>query len=66
MAAMALALGVSLRKPGVYVLNPQGRAAVAADTAKAIAYASKALVALVLQALAAIIFIGIMGLHETT
>ncbi|MDO9405899.1 MAG: adenosylcobinamide-phosphate synthase CbiB [Polaromonas sp.] len=35
MAAMALALGVGLRKPGVYALNPQGRAPEADDTARA-------------------------------
>ena len=33
MAAMALALGVQLRKPGVYVLHPAGRAAQGGDTA---------------------------------
>jgi adenosylcobinamide-phosphate synthase len=47
MAAMALNLGVALRKPGVYVLNPAGRAVVAADTAAAMVYASKVLLALV-------------------
>lgn len=61
MAAMALALGVGLRKPGVYVLNPQGRAAEAVDTKKAIFYASKALVALVLLAQAAIVSIVFVG-----
>lgn len=35
MAAMALALGVQLRKPGVYVLHESGRAAQAEDTARA-------------------------------
>nr|WP_315848186.1 adenosylcobinamide-phosphate synthase CbiB [uncultured Rhodoferax sp.] len=57
MAAMALNLDVALRKPGVYVLNPQGRAAVAADTAGALVYASKALLALVVIAQAAMILI---------
>jgi adenosylcobinamide-phosphate synthase len=42
MAAMALVLDVALRKPGVYVLHPQGRSAHAADTAAACLYASKA------------------------
>ena len=60
MAAMALNLDVALRKPGVYVLNPQGRAAVAADTAGALVYASKALLALVVIAQAAMILI-VMG-----
>ncbi len=41
MAAMALALGVSLHKPGVYALNPAGRAPEARDTAQAQKYASK-------------------------
>jgi len=57
MAAMALNLDVALRKPGVYVLNPQGRAAVAADTADALVYASKALLALVVIAQAAMVLI---------
>jgi adenosylcobinamide-phosphate synthase len=35
MAAMALALGVRLSKPGVYVLHAQGRAPQPADTARA-------------------------------
>jgi adenosylcobinamide-phosphate synthase len=61
MAAMALALGVGLRKPGVYVLNPQGHAAVAADTSGAIVYASKTLVTLVLLAQTALVFIVLMG-----
>jgi len=61
MAAMALALGVGLRKPGVYVLNPQGRAAEAVDTSKAIVHASKALVAIVLLAQVAIVFIVFLG-----
>ena len=57
MAAMALSLDVALRKPGVYVLNAQGRSAVAADTAAAMAYASKALLALVTIALVAMVLI---------
>ncbi|HCX79986.1 MAG: cobalamin biosynthesis protein CobD [Curvibacter sp. RIFCSPHIGHO2_12_FULL_63_18] len=57
MAAMALNLDVALRKPGVYVLNPQGRAAVAADTAGALVYASKALLALVVITQAAMVLI---------
>jgi adenosylcobinamide-phosphate synthase len=57
MAAMALNLDVALRKPGVYVLNSQGRAALAADTAGALVYASKALLALVVIAQAAMVLI---------
>lgn len=41
MAAMALALGVRLRKPGVYVLHASGRAAQPADTARAIVLARR-------------------------
>ncbi|MDO9400923.1 MAG: adenosylcobinamide-phosphate synthase CbiB [Polaromonas sp.] len=47
MAAMALALGVSLRKPGVYTLNPAGRPPEAPDTLKAQQYASKVVKSLV-------------------
>ena len=57
MAAMALYLGVALHKPGVYVLNPQGHAVQASDTALAIALASKSLFALVVIAGAAIVLI---------
>ena len=57
MAAMALNLDVALRKPGVYVLNAQGRAAGSLDMASAIVYASKALLALVFTALAAMVLI---------
>jgi adenosylcobinamide-phosphate synthase len=42
MAAMALALGVSLRKPGVYTLHDQGRTATVADTARAVVLAWRA------------------------
>ena len=44
MAAIALVSGVELRKPGVYVLNPQGRIVEPADTALSIALASKSLI----------------------
>ena len=57
MAAMALALGVSLSKPGVYTLNPDGRLALAADISSAQKLALKALVLLVLCALLAIVLI---------
>jgi adenosylcobinamide-phosphate synthase len=57
MAAMALALGVSLRKPGIYTLNAAGRPPLPADTALAQRYASKAVIALVLTAKIAIILI---------
>ncbi len=57
MAAMALALDVRLRKPGVYVLNPAGRSPQAQDTVIAQKYASKVVVAGVLFAQAAMILI---------
>jgi adenosylcobinamide-phosphate synthase len=47
MAAMAMALGVSLRKPGVYVLNQDQPTPCAADTLRATLLASKVVVALV-------------------
>lgn len=54
MAAMALGLSVQLCKPGVYVLNPTGRPAQAADMSLAQKYASKVVVASYLWALVAI------------
>ena len=42
MAAMALALGVRLSKPGVYALNATGRAPAAADAARALVLAARA------------------------
>ncbi len=57
MAAMALALGISLAKPGVYTLNAAGRAPQAVDTALAQKYASKVVLALFPIALAAIVLI---------
>ena len=59
MAAMALALGISLGKPGVYTLNPEGRPSAAADTALAQGLASKAVVALVSLAGAAMLLIAV-------
>ncbi len=61
MAAMALALGVSLRKPGVYTLNPQGQAPQAPDTALAQKHAARALAALLALAFTAIVFIEFAG-----
>lgn len=61
MAAMALALGVSLHKPGVYVLNAGGRAPQAQDTPRAIVYASKVVLILVLIVPAATVLIALMG-----
>ena len=61
MAAMALALDVSLRKPGVYVLNPNARAVQPADLVLAQSYALKVLVASVLFAELAIFSIALVG-----
>lgn len=47
MAAMALALGVSLGKPAVYRLNATGAEAQSQDLQRAIAYASKTMLTLV-------------------
>ncbi|MBC5767703.1 adenosylcobinamide-phosphate synthase CbiB [Ramlibacter albus] len=44
MAAMALALGVRLRKPGVYALNASGRAPGSDDTVRAVALGSRSIV----------------------
>ncbi len=57
MAAMALALGVSLRKPGVYVLHAQGHPPGLADSAHAAFLASKVLLAFMIIASTAIILI---------
>jgi len=57
MAAMALVLGVSLRKPGVYTLNPEGKPPQAPDTISAQGHASKVVLMLSLFVLAAIVFI---------
>ncbi|QDL56725.1 cobalamin biosynthesis protein CobD [Rhodoferax aquaticus] len=57
MAAMALGLGVCLQKPGVYVLNAQGRAPLRQDTLKAIVYARNSVLALVLIAQTAIVLV---------
>ena len=62
MAAMALALGVMLRKPQVYGLNPGGREAQAADTALALVYAEKTLMTLMAVAVIAIIYVAIRGM----
>nr|WP_228778669.1 MULTISPECIES: adenosylcobinamide-phosphate synthase CbiB [unclassified Polaromonas] len=59
MAAMALALGISLSKPGVYSLNPQGRSPGAADVVQAQNFGSKVLQALMYVALIAMIFVAI-------
>ena len=57
MAAMALVLGVTLGKPGVYFLNASGRAPQAKDVCLAKKHASKVIFALVPLALIAIFFV---------
>ena len=61
MAAMALVLGVRLRKPLIYELNPAGREAQAADTGHAVVYAEKTLLALMAVALIAMVSVAIRG-----
>lgn len=55
MAAMALALNVGLRKPGVYVLNAQGGKVRAADTVQAIWLGNLALLLFVVLACPALV-----------
>lgn len=57
MAAMALALGVRLAKPGGYVLHAQGRSATAADTNRAIALAARAVLFVAILAPAMVLFV---------
>jgi adenosylcobinamide-phosphate synthase len=52
---MALALGLRLAKPGVYVLHDDGRAPQAGDTLLARRLAARALGLLILCALAALL-----------
>ena len=59
MGAMAQALGVHLSKPGVYQLNPQGRAAQSADVLRSINLASKVVLAQVFSVLFAMIFMSV-------
>ena len=57
MAAMAMALGITLGKPGVYALNANGSPPQASDVPLAQKYASKVVVALVPCALTAIVLL---------
>lgn len=57
MAALALALGLRLGKPGCYVLHAAGRAPAAADTAQALALARNVVLALAVPCLVALLFI---------
>ena len=62
MAAMALALGVRLGKPGGYLLNAGGRSAQVADTRRAIGLARNSLLALVGIACVAMFLIVVQSL----
>ncbi len=57
MAAMALVLGVALRKPGVYVLNSQGLHAGAAHTRQALRLGNRALLLFVLLGCTALLML---------
>ena len=59
MGCMAQALGVHLSKPGVYQLNPEGRAPESADLQHAVGLASKVVIAQVGCALAAMVLMSI-------
>jgi adenosylcobinamide-phosphate synthase len=58
MAAMALALNVQLRKPGVYVLHDTGRAPQAGDTARAVQLGERVVLLLALL-LCAVLLLGV-------
>ena len=60
MAAMALALGVRLAKPGVYTLHPGGHAPGPLHTQRAAAYGRKLLLALIPSALTALVLIAMV------
>ena len=60
MAAMALALGVRLAKPGVYTLHPGGHAPGPLHTQRAAAYGQKVVLALIPSALAALVLIAMV------
>ena len=60
MAAMALALGVRLQKPGAYVLNASGKPPEPIDAALALKKASKVVLAACLLAQGAIIFVAFL------
>ena len=61
MAAMAIALGIRLGKPGVYTLNCTGLLPEAADTTQTIQKASHVVLALVLIACSAMVLVAMKG-----
>ena len=60
MAAMAVALGLRLRKPGVYVLHAAGQPPVPADTQRAVALGGKAQVLLFGSAFAFTVLVAVL------
>jgi adenosylcobinamide-phosphate synthase len=64
MAAMALLLGVRLRKPGVYVLNPAGRAPLPCDLQRAAVWGSR-LVLLLAVCAGAVICIPVLAAQSS-
>ena len=61
MAAMALAVGIRLGKPGIYTLNAAGRVPGAGDTVKTIKKASNVLIAYVFIACSTMLLIALAG-----
>ena len=64
MAAMALALGVRLSKPGGYCLHADGRFPTEKDTQKAQNIVSKVALALIFHAVLAIILIAVLAMYR--
>ena len=64
MAAMALALGVRLSKPGTYCLHAEGRAPTSQDAQQAQKIVSKVALALAGYALAALVLIAMNGMRH--
>jgi adenosylcobinamide-phosphate synthase len=61
MGCMALALGVRLGKPGVYVLNPQGQVPQAAQVQQAVALAARVVGACAVAALLVLLGLGVIA-----
>lgn len=66
MAAMALALGVRLSKPGVYQINPAGRSPQAADTARALQLAGRVVGLLAVLAVAVLVVVAMAQATQAT
>ena len=61
MGCMALALGVRLGKPGVYVLNPQGQVPQAAQVQQAVGLAARVVGACAIAALVVLLGLGVIA-----